>query len=562
MNKGLPSIIKKYSLILALGLPLCSSALCTASSLTPAQQQTLNKAEYNVGSLLRQRLRDLERNAVKRQVDELKDGAKEEKTEHKVEEKKPEVPELTLKLVRLDVPDSLILSKEEIESVTSKYNDRVVSIKDLYNAVEELNLMYAKKGYLTARAFLPPQKIEGNVVKVMLIEGRIGKILIENNKATKDKYIRRSINVKEGIVPNMKELQRNIQLFNSTNKTMLQIKMVAGEEPMTTDFYIIAIEPKKTSSRIFTDNSGSESSGEWRYGVSVTDNNITGRCDVVNLTSLFARTSETVLFSYDTPIGYKGLRASVNHSENHVRFSRGEAKILDTRGKSKATGIAFTKPLKYSARRKDELQLDIQKQHSETSILGNSFVNDKEERYSLSYSSMRVKNNSILYWKPAYIHNTHKNIDGDKYNGARFTLDTLWQKYKKSGNNLTLRVSAQKDLDDYIPSADQYYLGGQYSVRGYEENIIGGDAGVNAKLDYSWRTKIKGLLFVTFFDWGRLSGDTILTTKEIYSAGWGIEYIRGRVSASLYTGYALKKHIGDRDIDSSVTNFAMNYLFD
>ena len=91
--------------------------------------------------------------------------------------------------------------------------------------------------------------------------------------------------------------------------------------------------------------------------------------------------------------------------------------------------------------------------------------------------------------------------------------------------------------------------------------FIGGDAGVNVKFDYSFKTKIKGLNFVTFADWGRLSGDTLLTTKEIYSAGFGLDFHRGNLFLSIYTGYPLKDKIGDQKIDKSVTNFTLSYEF-
>ena len=67
--------------------------------------------------------------------------------------------------------------------------------------------------------------------------------------------------------------------------------------------------------------------------------------------------------------------------------------------------------------------------------------------------------------------------------------------------------------------------------------------------------------FVTFFDWGRLNGDTLLTTKEIYSAGFGFDYQRGNLLLSVYTGYPLKDKIGDQKIDRNVTNFSLSYTF-
>ena len=553
--------IKRLSLFVLIGMSLVPGSTY-AVNLTPQQEQALKSSEYNPGSLLMQRMKELQRYNTDNEAAEMKENAVEE-DEPKMVEGRPEAPAITLTLDHLEIPDSDVLSREELDAVSAKYSGKTVAIADLYDAIDEINTLYAKKGYITTRAILPPQKIENNVVKIMLIEGKVGQVIVENNKYTKSAYIKRFLKVPEGVVPNVNAIRRSIQKFNTTNKTILQIKMVAGEKPLTTDFYIVAVEPRKRRSfTVFSDNSGGKSSGKYRYGMAYTNLNLSGRCDIFNLTALTSRTSETGMVSYNTPIGYNGNRIAISHNSNHMRVSKGYMKDLDVRGNSNSDTITFTKPIKATPLKRNELIVEAQKQKSVTKILGNDFVRDRDTRYSIGYSSMIIKKDQIFVIKPVYTMNHHKNIDNEKFHGDRITVDTMWQKYQKRGDIMSVRVSAQKELDDYIPSTDQYYLGGQYSVRGYNENVIGGDAGVNVKVDYSFHTKIKGLNFVTFFDWGRLSGETLLTTKEIYSAGYGLEYQRNGFAFTLYTGYPLKREIGDTRTDKSITNFTLSYTFD
>lgn len=538
------------------------NSISFAVNLTPQQEQTLKSSEYNPGSLLMQRMKELQRYRTESEAKDMKNLPSED-DKSKTEESKPEVPDVSITLNKLEIPDSEVLSREELDAISLKYSGKKVTIAELYKAIDEINELYYKKGYITTRAILPAQKLEDNIVKVLLIEGKIGQVFVENNKKTKSSYIKRFLKVPEDVIPNIYNIRRNIQKFNLTNKTLLQIKMVAGEKPMTTDIYIVAIEPKSNrNTTIFTDNSGGENSGKYRYGFSYTDSNLSGRCDIFGLSTLFSKTSETGMVSYNTPIGFDGSRVTLSHNTNNMRVSKGYMKDLDVRGESHNTSINYVKPLRASNCDRSEIIVDIQQQKSETKILGNDFVKDTEKRFSIAYSKTKIKKDTIFYFKPAYVYNKHKNIDGEHHNGDRLTLDTMWQKYQKRGDIITLRVSAQKDLDDYIPSSDQYYLGGQYSVRGYHENVIGGDAGVNVKFDYSFKTKIKGLNFITFFDWGRLNGDTILTTKEIYSTGFGLEYHKGNLFMSIYTGYPLKDKLGDTKVDKNVTNFVLSYSFD
>ena len=41
------------------------------------------------------------------------------------------------------------------------------------------------------------------------------------------------------------------------------------------------------------------------------------------------------------------------------------------------------------------------------------------------------------------------------------------------------------EQSSYLPSAEQFYIGGAYSVRGYKESLLGGDHGVAVSLEYS-----------------------------------------------------------------------------
>ena len=289
MIKNITSV-KKALVLFLLTLPLTADSLL-AVNLTPQQEQTLKSSEYNPGSLLMQRMKELQRYNVDSEASKMKENSAEEE-ESKEVEPKPEAPEITLKLDKLEIPDSEVLSREELDAISEKYSGKTVAIADLYEAIDEINTLYAKKGYITTRAILPPQKIENNIVKIMLIEGKIGQVFVEGNKKTKTAYIKRSLKVPEGVIPNVNAIRKSIQRFNLTNRTILQIKMVAGEKPLTTDFYIVAVEPKKNRNfSIFTDNSGGENSGKYRYGLNYSNINLSGRCDILNLSAMFSRTA-------------------------------------------------------------------------------------------------------------------------------------------------------------------------------------------------------------------------------------------------------------------------------
>lgn len=545
---------------------LCASCLLLNSYLfaqaAPLAQQLQSAIRStDAGSDLMQRIRELQRMKAESSAKEKFENREEEKKPSTLQTTKPEAQKIRMFLEKLEIPDSEVLKREDLDNIAVKYENKEIEIADLYEAVDEINKLYASKGYLTTKAVIQPQKISGGVVRITLLEGKLGEYHIINNKHTRTSYIEQCLELECDKIPNMNVLRHRIQRFNGINNTILQIRMVAGKAPMTTDFYIVAVEPEhRDRFSLFIDNSGKETSGEWRYGINYFNSDASGYCDSLGLTVLYAKTAETGMLNYNLPIDNKGNQIGVNYSLNKMRVSHGDMKELDIRGLSRASGISFIHPTFTTSSRKENISFEIQQQHSETSILGTNFVHDDEHRFSLSYDSLIMRNLELLYLKPSFTYNEYSGLSEHQY-GTRFVLDMMYQKYRKNGDIFTTRFNGQKAFDDYIPSADQYYLGGLYTVRGYEESGIGGDSGFNIRLDYAWHTKIQGLKFVTFFDWGRICGDNKPEENNIYSSGWGLEYRRGDIVMNATVGYALKRHINYEKVDASEVHFTFNYLF-
>lgn len=83
-----------------------------------------------------------------------------------------------------DIDSSELLSVEEIRGVLGAYEGKTVSLNDLYQAVNDLNKLYDAKGVKTARAILPAQEIRLGVVKIRLIEARLGELKVCRGRST------------------------------------------------------------------------------------------------------------------------------------------------------------------------------------------------------------------------------------------------------------------------------------------------------------------------------------------------------------------------------------------
>ena len=90
--------------------------------------------------------------------------------------------------------------------------------------------------------------------------------------------------------------------FNMTNDIQLSVDMRAGQEPGTTDYEIFVQEPDPRTFTLFSDSSGSKSSGRYRGGVSFTERSLLGWRDRLQLIGVFSHGSRSFMGSYSVPL--------------------------------------------------------------------------------------------------------------------------------------------------------------------------------------------------------------------------------------------------------------------
>ena len=170
----------------------------------------------------------------------------------------------------IEVAPSEILTKEEINKIVQPLVGRNVFIEDIQKVIDGINNMYAEKGFVTARAFLPEQTVENGHIYIALTESKIGNITVEQNRWTKDGYITRRLPEKEGQLFDIVELEKDVLDFNRYNEGVkLSANLKAGEKPGTTDIELVADENFPFHVMGIMDNAGRYNTGSIRGGAMI-----------------------------------------------------------------------------------------------------------------------------------------------------------------------------------------------------------------------------------------------------------------------------------------------------
>lgn len=557
---------KKYLAALAVLACMTSASAALAAPIDAVPDQVKGDAGIQMN-----RMRNyMERERVKRQIAEDRAASK-NKVEGADKAASQQGEAITFELKKIVMDSSAVLTEAELAAITQPYEGKMVQLNDIYAIVEKINALYASKGYVTCRAFLPPQTITDGKVKLLLVEGRTGNTTVSGNNYTKTSFITKRLHLKENEIANIKQVNKDLLLFNATNSTQLRIVMKAGQKPGTTDYEITAYEPKRDTWTIFEDNAGSDTSGEYRTGLFFNTKSLSGTCDPFSVGTVFSEGTRAANAMYTRSLGRSGTKMNLLYSTNAVKVTKGDYKDM-IKGHANSYAIGFTQPLVVNETTRTELSLDYNRQNSKTDfmVLGNRFniVDDSVQDFTLGFAMTNYGASHVLYQKHSYVRGyserTPSSMLEDSQNFGFYKFNGLYQKLYAGGQMINLRADAQWSGSEGMVSSRQFYMGGMYSVRGYKENFLGGDSGFTFSAEYSIPVINRNTNAFTFFDYGHVYGNGQSDDQHsiLASLGLGIRStINQYCSASLTLGVPLQRSFVADEVSKTRLHFIVSGQF-
>ena len=546
MNKKLSVF---FSLFVLCGVPCVALAAPPVLPVPPAGRD-------DPGVQLRQMQEQIERERIERQMQEQREKQKEniEDRQQKPSGQEGKV-QFVLKAVETDA--SQILPPAKKDEIVAPYVAKSVTLDDLYEIVEKINNYYKENGWITCCAYLPPQTIHDGQVRIAVIEGKTGEVTVTGNRHTRASYIKGRLGIRPGGIENTKTLDRRIQRAVATDDLALNVTLKAGREPKTTDYEIVVAEPKNQGVTLYVDGAGNESTGRWRAGAFYSNRSLFKIRDRLNLGYLHSKGMDSFSAGYSVPLGHNGARFALDYSTNSTEAVKGiyHDQGIPVKGHASSVMATLTQPLYVSEKVKVEALLSGNYQHSVTDIAGAQLINDTFKDITAGLAVTNYGKQWALYQKHSVMFGNWNNdaittaTAGSSSHYTIYNFLGLYQYAGKAGQLFNFRASAQWSGGGNLRPSRQFFLGGVYSVRGYEENVIGGDSGFCVSAEYAVPvTKDRAVSLYEFVDYGSLFGEDKPRNHTLLSVGAGV---RARFKKTAYldlaVGFPLKRRLdGDR----------------
>ena len=428
-------------------------------------------------------------------------------------------------------PSQILTDKETLEAV-KPFVGTVVTGKELTAMLEAVNRLYRQKGYVVCQAVLQPQRISKGVLTITLVEGKTGAVSLSSavegkEFKTRGGYILRAFDLEKGKVSNYREMLGDLVKFNMTNDIQLSVDMRAGQEPGTTDYEIFVQEPDPRTFTLFSDSSGSKSSGRYRGGVSFTERSLLGWRDRLQLIGVFSHGSRSFMGSYSVPLNSFGTRLTASYSYGRVKVVDGPSEDFDVKGHSQYLSLRLDHPLYVTSTSKLTGYLQAARQTSETEM----------------FNVLTVSDTSV------------KSLTAG--------LEQLWDHRLWKNWGYTVNAGAQRYLGGgEMASGDSFYLGTSSGVRGYENDTISAYNGAWINLEAKYHLDGKGSNVFAFLDAGRLSGDSPYKDKSLGSVGIGASWRPvDWLMSSATISFPFKRNVGSEHVSKARFDFVIKAVW-
>jgi hemolysin activation/secretion protein len=429
---------------------------------------------------------------IPEKIPEEKPVIEEEKVKDKV---KVEIKDEKIFVKKFTVQGAAIISEEIINAIIKPHQNKELTLSEISAVGEAITNEYRKKGYIIAYAYIPAQDIKDGIVGIKVIEGKIGDILVSGNKHYSTGFIQKHLE-KTRKDPSLKEqvLERQLLILNDNPQLNVKTSLKAGKEPATADIAASAKDEFPVSGSITYDNFGSSTISKHRAGINLNIGNLATSGDYLmfrGLTGLDRIDIDKLSYGrleYLIPLDYNGTKLGLYYA-NSIYEAGEQYTILNIHGKAHVAGVYAIHPLIRQRDKTLNIRAGFEYKDVYDYMLDNLRSKDNIRVFNASinydfFDALQGRNiigfNYYQGIRDFLGGNGRNDSDSSRLNAdgqfSKYTLDLVRVQRISDYSHIILRGSWQIS-GDALFSAEQFYIGGIGTVRGFKPSLYGGDSG-------------------------------------------------------------------------------------
>ncbi len=481
----------------------------------------------------------------------------------------PDVPEDldTIIIERFVFTGNTAFSDDKLAEITAEFVGRPLTFAELLQAENAVTQLYVESGFVNSGAIIPAdQNLLDGVLEIRVIEGSLQDIIITGTGRLRPSYIRSRIAVATKPPLNVNRLLTALQLLQLDPLIEnISAELSAGSRPEQSVLSVTVNPADSFSLQLIADNGRIPSVGSFRRGASLTEANLLGFGDRINVAYTNTEGSDRYDLNYTFPFNpYNGtLRFEYYGTNSTVIESPFDR--LNITGDSDRFGFSIRQPIYQTPTQDIAVGLTLSRDNSQTTILG-----QKEPLSAGADAQGRTRISSIRLFQE-YTQRTSRSVLAGR---SQFSLgvdafdstinpeppDSRFFHWRGQGQYvrllapetlLVVRSDVQLSSRALVP-LEQFPLGGYQSVRGYRQDILLTDNGLFLSAE-------------VLFPIARLGTGNVLQVVPFVDAGrgWNVEKKDRLENDTLVgMGLGLQLRLGDQFTGRIDYGIALNDIDD
>ncbi len=461
------------------------------------------------------------------------------------------------------ITGNTLVMTDDLQALLRPWVNIPISLTELRRGVAQVAALYRNRGFL-AQAVLPNQDITEGNVQIQVVEGKVGKIIVEapEDRPQIGTFVRNRVKtLLEQTTPSGEPLRLDrfdwaVWVADDLPGVKVAASLKPGQEMGTTDIVLQVTPTTPIWGVLSTDNFGSRSTGAVRLNALVQLDSPLGWGESFTLSASKTRGTEFVRLAHSIPLGFDGWRgATLNLSTSVLDYTvldkfKPEGATLLPQGTSRSNSLSVRYPFVRNGQTNfsGELGYESRRSIDRGDIPRDTRIDTSSLTLSLSHIDGWGGGGSNLLMATLSQGRTILGPESTRVLDADFNTAGHFRKLRLMANRLQVLDSkhtavfsltgqlANRNLD----ASENIYLGGSSSIRAFPNSEIGGSQGYFASFELrrdwnaQWRTSY-------FYDYGKLRQyknpmnasepdvsllDGIDNVQSLYGHGVGLTYRR------------------------------------
>jgi len=448
-----------------------------------------------------------------------------------------------------DVQGAQIMPADVLNIITAEFIGKCLTLEQINALLADISNWYLDRGYVTTRAYLPPQDLTTGALQVVVVEGRAEDIRFSPAQEERNR-LRSAFPGVQGEVLNIRDLEQGLDQLNRLPSNNAKLKLEPGAETGDTLVLIENQQAKRLRLSLSEDNSGSRSTGVRQRTVEISADDVFGVSDMwtlshkPSLSNIEDRGSKMLSGSMSVPYGYW----TIGYAQSwftYVSTIQATTKSYTSRGSSRQHDLTVERVVHRDADSKTSIEGAL------TLKQARNFVAEtllETQSRKLSVAGLTLRHSTKLMGGSLSATATAKQglrAFGAKKDHAVSGNDprAQFRKYSSDINysrpfqvkeqNLSASIALHGEWSPHtLFGSERVSVGGLSTVRGFKEETASGDVGGYARSQLSWTMPTTGFgridqafgRFVPYaaLDGGWIKSDPAEETEGGTLTGWAL----------------------------------------